>query len=117
MAYCGPGLSHDPTTYDRYLSTEPGIYVREAKFLGDYRPAVIGADSWALEVVGLTDPNGYAFSVHTELIPKRGIRIGEGIETNSSAENGDHEFVYFYVPNNAWGATAGNTPPVALTRG
>ena len=117
MAYCGPGLSHDPTTYERHLATEPGIYAREAKFLGHYRPAVIGADSWAMEVVGLTDPNGYGFSVHTELIPKRGIRIGEGIETNSSAENGDHEFVYFYVPNNARGATAGNTPPVALTRG
>lgn len=110
-------LADDPATYDRYLATEPGIYIREAKFLGDHRPAIIGSDSWALELVGVPDPSGFAFPVHTELIPKRGIRIGEGIRTNSLAAEGIHEFVYFYMPQYALGATAGNTAPVALTRG
>ena len=110
-------LADDPSTYDKYLATEPGIYIREAKFLGDHYPAIIGADSWALELVGPADPSGFAFPVHTELIPKRGIRIGEGIRTNSLAEEGIHKFVYVYMPQYAWGATAGNTAPVALTRG
>ncbi|MEZ5406564.1 MAG: cyclase family protein [Acidimicrobiales bacterium] len=110
-------LADDPSTYDRYLATEPGIYLREAKYLGDHRPAVIGADSWALEIVGVADPRGYAFAVHQELIPKRGIRIGEAIRTNSLAAEGAHEFVYCYMPQHAWGATAGNTPPMAMTRG
>lgn len=109
-------LADDPDTYDLYLTYEPGIYVREAKYLGDHRPAIIGADSWALELVGVPDPSGYAFPVHTELIPKRGIRIGEGIRTNSLAERGVHVFVYFYMPQYAKGATAGNTAPVALAR-
>jgi kynurenine formamidase len=110
-------LANDPDTYTKYLTTEPGIYVREAKFLGDHHPAIIGADSWALEVVAPTDPNGYAFGVHTELIPKRGIRIGEGIVLDSLAEEGSHVFVYCYSPNYAKGATAGNTAPFALTTG
>lgn len=110
-------LADDPATYDRYLTTEPGIYLREAKYLADHRPAIIGADSWALEVIGVADPRGYAFAVHQELIPKRGIRIGEGIRTNSLAAEGAHEFVYCYMPQYAWGATAGNTPPMAMTRG
>ena len=109
-------LADDPATYDRYLNTEPGIYIREAKFLGDHRPAIIGADSWALELVGVPDPSGFAFPVHTELLPKRGIRIGEGVRTNSLAERGVHVFVYVYMPQYAKGATAGNTPPMALAR-
>ena len=110
-------LAIDPTTYTKYLATEPGIYIREAKYLGDHYPALIGADSWALEVVRPTDPSGYAFGVHSELIPKRGIRIGEGIVTDSLAEEGTHTFVYCYSPNYAQGATAGCTAPFALTTG
>jgi kynurenine formamidase len=110
-------LADDPALYDRYLTSEPGIYLREAKFLADHRPAIIGADSWALELVGVADERGYAFAVHQELMPKRGIRIGESIRTNSLAEQGIHEFVYFYMPEYYWGGTAGSTAPVALTRG
>jgi kynurenine formamidase len=110
-------LGDDPDTYAKYLATEPGIYIREAKYLGDHYPALIGADSWALEVVRPVDPSGYAFGVHSELIPKRGIRIGEGIVLDSLAEEGAHVFVYCYSPNYAKGATAGNTAPFALTAG
>lgn len=110
-------LADDPATYDRYLATEPGIYIREAKFLADHRPAIIGADSWALELVGVADPRGFLFAVHNELITRRGIRIGEGIRTNSLAKEGIFTFVYCYNPQYALGATAGNTAPFALTRG
>ncbi|MGF1599442.1 MAG: cyclase family protein [Acidimicrobiales bacterium] len=110
-------LADDPDLYARYLAAEPGIYMAEAKFLADHRPAIIGSDGWALELVGVPDPQGFAFPVHTELIPKRGIRIGESIRTNSLAEAGIHKFVYFYMPQYAAGATAGNTAPVALTAG
>lgn len=110
-------LADDPATYDRYLATEPGIYIREAKFLADHRPAVIGADSWALEIVGVADVRGFAFAVHNELITRRGIRIGEGIRTNSLAQGGHFTFVYCYNPQYALGATAGNVAPFAMTKG
>ena len=69
-----------------------------------------------LDVVGNTtdvDP-AYAFPAHTVLIPKNGIRVGEGIITDSLAELGQHEFVYSYMGQYAYGCTAGNTSPVAL---
>jgi hypothetical protein len=82
----------------------------------DHRPAIVGSDTWALDVVGNStdvDP-AYAFPAHTVLIPQHGIRVGEGIITDSVAELGIHEFVYSHTPQNAWGSTASNTPPVAL---
>ena len=108
-------LAEDPATYDRFLASEPGIYIAEAKFLGDHRPALIGSDAWALEVVGDTELWGdLAFPVHTELLVRRGIHIGESIITHELAEKRIYRFVYSYAPQFAYGATAGNAPPMAL---
>jgi hypothetical protein len=63
-------LADDPTTHEKYLATEPGIYLREARWLVDHRPAVIASDTWALEVLPgqpVSDP-GQLFVVHQELI-------------------------------------------------
>ena len=98
---------------ERYLAQEPGIYLAEARFLADRRPAIIGSDSWALEVLGNPVVQA-AFPVHQELLVKNGIRIGEGIITDELAEDGVHEFVYVTTPQYAKGATAGNAPPAAL---
>ena len=98
---------------DRYLAQEPGIYLAEARYLADRLPALIGSDSWALEVLG--NPVVEAvFPVHQELIVKNGIRIGEGIITDELAADGVYEFVYLTTPQYAQGATAGNAPPAAL---
>ncbi|RFU19906.1 cyclase family protein [Geodermatophilus marinus] len=98
---------------ERYLAREPGIYLAEARYLADRRPAIIGSDSWALEVLG--NPVVQAvFPVHQELLVKNGIRIGEGIITDELAADGVHEFVYLTTPQYAAGATAGNAPPAAL---
>ncbi|MEZ5410943.1 MAG: cyclase family protein [Acidimicrobiales bacterium] len=109
-------LGDDPATYDKYLATEPGIYLREARWLVDHRPAVVAADTWALEVlpgVPTSDP-GQLFTVHQELIVKNGIRIGEAVIVKDLAEDGVHEFVYSYSPQYAKGATAGNVPPIGM---
>jgi hypothetical protein len=98
----------------KYLSSEPGIYLREARWLAEHRPAIIGADTWALEVVGNSVSGDNAFPVHQELITHYGVRIGEGIVTDGLARDGVHEFVYVCTPQYALGATAGNTPPAAL---
>jgi kynurenine formamidase len=98
---------------ERYLAKEPGIYLREARFLANFRPAIIGADSWALEVLGNPVVTA-AFPVHQELLVKHGIRIGEGIITDELARDGVYEFVYITTPQYAKGATAGNAPPAAL---
>jgi kynurenine formamidase len=118
---------HDPAGHDpddpshpghpghqKYLTSEPGIYLREARWLASHRPAIVGADNWALEVAGdpVAGPN--VFPVHQELITHFGIRIGEAIVTDRLAEDRVFEFVYIVTPQFALGATAGNTPPCAL---
>ena len=110
-------LAEDPATYDRYLAAEPGIYVREAKYLADHRPVLIASDTFGLEVLGRTDLGPDAFPVHQWLLVREGVRIGEGVISDSLSDNGVYEFVYAYSPQYALGATAGNTPPVGLARG
>lgn len=102
------------TDPDRYIAQEPGIYLREARYLSRFRPALIGSDTWALEALDPNVTKGAAFATHQLLIIRNGIRIGEGIVTEALVEDSLFEFVYFYAPQNATGATAGNTPPVAL---
>ena len=99
--------------HKRYLSGEPGIYLREARYLAARRPATIGGDTWALEVLPGPDP-AVAFPVHQELLVHYGIRIAEGVITDQLVNDKVYEFVYIVTPQNALGATAGNTPPAAL---
>jgi kynurenine formamidase len=93
----------------------PGIYLREARWLAQFRPAVIGSDTWALEALGSPANNdGTAFPVHQELLMRNGIRIGESYVTDGPANDRVYEFVFAVTPQYAEGATCGNTPPLAL---
>jgi kynurenine formamidase len=100
--------------HQKYLTSEPGIYLREARWLASHRPAIVGADNWALEVAGNPVAGANVFPVHQELITRFGIRIGEAIVTDGLAEDRVFEFVHIVTPQFAFGATAGNTPPCAL---
>jgi kynurenine formamidase len=111
------GWSHlfgkDPTLRTRYIGREAGIFLREARWLAQFRPAIVGSDGPALEV--LPSPiAGQSFPVHQELLVHHGIRIGEAINTEELAADGVYEFVFFYSPQHAKGATASNTAPGAI---
>jgi hypothetical protein len=106
-------VEEDP---ERWAAREPGIYLREARWLAQFRPAIIGSDSWALEVLDPAVTQDNAFPVHQLLLVKHGIRIGESIVTDDLLDDGVSEFVFMYSPQNALGATAGCTPPVALAQ-
>ncbi len=110
------GTADFQTLSDKYLNTEPGIYIREAKWLGDHLPAIVASDGWALELLGVDHGDGFAFPVHNELITHRGIRIGEAVVSDGIVEAGVSEFCYCYMPNHAYGATAGCTAPYALIK-
>jgi kynurenine formamidase len=106
-------VTQDPA---RYTAKEPGIYLREARWMARQRPAIIGSDSWALESLNPEVIQGNSFPVHQLLLVKHGIRIGEAILTDDLVDDGVSEFVFMYSPQNALGATAGCTPPVALAQ-
>jgi hypothetical protein len=93
----------------RWTAREPGIYLREARWLAQFRPAIIGSDTWALEVLDPAVVKDNAFPVHQLLLVKHGIRIGESIVTDDLIDDGVSEFVFMYSPQNALGATAGCT--------
>jgi kynurenine formamidase len=115
----GPHAPDDPghpghPAHQKYLTSEPGIYLREARWLASHRPAIVGSDNWALEVAGHDVAGANVFPVHQELITRFGIRIAEAIVTDRLAEDRVFEFVFIVTPQLAAGATAGNTPPCAL---
>jgi kynurenine formamidase len=107
----------DPDDIRRWggVAGVPGIYLREARYLATFLPALIGSDTWTLEVFG--DPvnsNGAIIPVHQELLMRHGIRIGESYALDELAADRVYEFAFIVTPQFVEGATAGNTPPAAL---
>lgn len=100
----------------RYLATEPGIYLREARWLAQFRPAVVGSDTWALEVLPAPEPWSATqfFPVHQELLAHNGIRIGEAFVSEELAADGVYEFLFFMTGQRARWATAANVAPGAI---
>ncbi|MEM7545868.1 MAG: cyclase family protein [Pseudomonadota bacterium] len=90
----------------------PGIGLEAAAYLIDKGIAVVGADTWPVEVVPNPDPN-LAFPVHQELIPKNGIFIHENIATERLIEAGVSEFAYIFSPMPIKGATGSAGAPLA----
>jgi kynurenine formamidase len=100
----------------RYTAEMPGIHLREARFLAQYRPAIIGGDSPALETFNPAITKGNAVPVHQLLFLRYGIRIGEGIVTDALVRDHIYKCVFIVTPQMAHGSTAGNTPPAALSQ-
>jgi kynurenine formamidase len=114
------GWSHlygtDPALRARYIGVEPGIYLREARWLAQFRPAIVASDAPALEVLPAPAPwtGLQLFPVHQELLTHHGIRIGEAFNSEELSADEVYEFVFFYTPQRGKGATASNTAPAAL---
>jgi kynurenine formamidase len=98
----------------RYITGEPGIYLREARYLASRRVAMVGSDTWGLEVTDPAVVGQNVFPVHQVLLTQNGIRIGEGVRTEELVADGVFEPVYIVTPQFHVGSTAGNTPPAAL---
>jgi hypothetical protein len=89
----------DPALRDRYIGREPGIYLREARWLARFRPAIIASDAPALEVLPAPAPwtETQFFSVHQELLTHHGIRIGEAFRSEDLAADRVYEFVLLHA--------------------
>ena len=91
----------------------PGIGLEAAAYLIEKGVAVVGADTWPVEVVPNPDPN-LAFPVHQELLTKNGIFIHENIATERLVEAGVSEFAYIFSPMPVKGATGSAGAPLAV---
>ncbi len=88
----------------KFNSGEPGIGLEAARWLVGKGVAVVGADTWAVEVVPNPDSR-LAFVVHQELIARNGIFLHENVATERLAADGVTEFAYSFAPMPLKGAT------------
>lgn len=96
-----------------FNSGAPGIGLEAAAWLIEKGVAVVGSDTWPVEVV--PNPNGnLAFPVHQVLIPMNGIFIHENVATERLIEAGVSEFAYIYSPMPIKGATGSAGAPLAV---
>ena len=65
---------------ERFNASEPGIGLEAAEFLIDEEIVMVGADTWATEVLPNPDPS-LAFPVHQLLLTKSGIYNIENVAT------------------------------------
>ena len=67
-----------------YNSGEPGIGVDAANWLAAQKVILVGADTWAVEVIPTEDPS-LIFIVHQTLLTNNGIHIIENVKTDDIA--------------------------------
>ena len=91
----------------------PGIGLEAAQWLIRKGVAVVGADTWPVEVI--PNPNAkIAFPVHQEFLAKNGIFIHENVATERLAEAKVYEFAYIFAPLPIKGATGSPGNPIAV---
>ncbi|HWI26349.1 MAG TPA: cyclase family protein [Stellaceae bacterium] len=74
-----------PAQNATYNRAEPGISAAAAKWLASQKVVVVGADTWAVEVIP-GEEEGIAFPVHKTLITDNGIHIIENVQTQPIAD-------------------------------
>jgi kynurenine formamidase len=97
----------------RYNGGEPGLGVEGAKYLASLGVAMIGADTWGLEVVPFEKGAG-VFEVHQILLPLNGIYILENINTEEMVKDRAWEFLFTLGPSRLTGAVQAIINPIAI---
>ena len=97
----------------RYTANAPGIGVGAAQYLVEREVVLVGADTWAVEVVPNPDAS-LAFPVHQLFLPRNGIYIFENLATEDLARDGAYEFAFFFAPLRLKGATGSPGNPLAI---
>jgi kynurenine formamidase len=97
----------------RYGSVEPGLGVDGARYLAERGVAMVGADTWGLEVVPF-EKNAGVFEVHQILLPMNGIYILENMETAEMVKDQAWEFLFTLGPSRITGAVQAIINPIAI---
>jgi len=70
-----------PATNAVYNASEPGINTAAAEWLTSQKIVLVGADTWAVEVIP-PENSAIAFPVHVHLIADNGVHIIENVRTD-----------------------------------
>ncbi len=97
----------------RYGSVEPGLGVDGAKYLASLEVAMVGADTWGVEVIPF-EKNAGVFEVHQILLPLNGIYILENMNTEEMVKDQAWEFLFTLGPSRITGAVQAIINPIAI---
>jgi kynurenine formamidase len=97
----------------RYGSAGPGLGVEGAKYLASLGVAMVGADTWAVEVLPSEKDQG-AFPVHQVLLPGNGIFILENMNTEEMVKDRVWEAFFTLGPSRITGAVQAIINPIAV---
>jgi kynurenine formamidase len=97
----------------RFGSVEPGLGLEGAKYLASLEVAMIGADTWGLEVIP-SEKNSGVFEVHQVLLPLNGIHILENVNTEDMVKDQAWEFLFTLGPARITGAVQAIINPIAI---
>ena len=98
---------------NRYGSVEPGLGVEGAKYLASLEVAMVGADTWGVEVIPF-EKNAGVFEVHQILLPLNGIYILENMNTEEMVKDQAWEFLFTLGPSRITGAVQAIINPIAI---
>jgi len=97
----------------RYGAAEPGIGVEGAKYLASLGVAMVGADTWAVEVLPGEKDTG-AFPVHQIFLTTNGIFILENMNTEDMVKDKAWEAFFTLGPARITGAVQAIINPIAI---
>jgi len=97
----------------RYGAAEPGIGVEGAKYLASLGVAMVGADTWAVEVVPGEKDTG-AFPAHQIFLATNGIFILENMNTEDMVKDKAWEAFFTLGPARITGAVQAIINPIAI---
>jgi kynurenine formamidase len=98
---------------DTYGGGEPGIGMAAARWLTDKKVVLIGADTWAIEVVPPEDPDR-PYPVHQWDLVRNGVYHLENLDLSELAADKVYEFAFVFCPLRLKGATGSPGNPIAI---
>jgi kynurenine formamidase len=96
-----------------YGRGEPGLGMAAARWLCARKIVLVGADTWATEVVPHEDKDR-PFEVHQLLLVRHGIYNLENLDLEELARDRAYEFAFVFAPLRLKGATGSPGNPVAV---
>jgi kynurenine formamidase len=95
----------------RYGSVEPGLGIEGAQYLASLNVAMVGADTWGLEVIPFEDAKK-VFHVHQILLPMNGIYILENVNAEEAVKDKVYEGLFTLGPSRITGAVQAIINPI-----
>jgi kynurenine formamidase len=97
----------------RFGSAAPGLGREGAKYLASLEVAMVGADTWSLEVIPFEKDAG-VFEVHQILLPLNGIHVLENMNTEEMVRDQAWEFLFTLGPARITGGVQAIINPIAI---